>query len=112
MKIAIPTVNGVLCPHFGHCQEFALVNVDDEKKTIEDVTMVSPPNHEPGVLPQWLAQQGANLVISGGMGQRAIALFNQANIKVISGAAPQKPEEVVNAFLNDTLQTDNNLCDH
>ena len=34
MRIAVPTAYGKLCPHFGHCETFAIVDVDPEKKTI------------------------------------------------------------------------------
>ncbi len=59
MKIAIPTVDGVLCPHFGHCQQFAIVNVDPETKSIKSSEMLTPPPHEPGVLPAWLSDMAA-----------------------------------------------------
>lgn len=29
MKIAIPMAGGQLCMHFGHCEQFALVDVDE-----------------------------------------------------------------------------------
>ena len=112
MKIAIPTVNGVLCAHFGHCQQFAIVEVDPEAKTISSMEMLTPPPHEPGVLPKWLSEQGCNLIIAGGMGQRAVSLFVQNGVEVVVGAPNGKPEEVVVAYLNGTLQAGNNVCDH
>ena len=82
-KIAIPLENGQLCSHFGHCQQFALINVDNN--TIVSEELITPPPHEPGLLPGWLAQRGVTDIIAGGMGQRAISLFNEQNIKVKRG---------------------------
>lgn len=112
MKIAIPMANGMLCMHFGHCEQFALVEVDDANKTVTGTSYLTPPAHEPGVLPRWLHEQGANLIIAGGMGQRAQGLFSQNGIEVVVGAPSEKPEDVVSAYLAGTLETGQNVCDH
>jgi len=112
MKIAIPTANGKLCMHFGHCEQFALVEVDEAGKAIIGTDYLKPPPHEPGVLPRWLHEQGAEVIIAGGMGQRAQGLFSQNGIKVLVGAPPGTAEEIVSAFLNKTLQVGDNVCDH
>lgn len=111
MKVAIPTIDGVLSPHFGHSQEFTLVDVDLEKKEIKRVSREVPPPHEPGVLPRWLKELGCDIVIAGGMGQRAVAFFEQSGIQVITGAPVQKADEVVQAYLASRLATGGNLCD-
>lgn len=112
MKIAIPTANGKLCAHFGHCRQFAFVTVDPDNKTILKTEMLSPPPHEPGVLPKWVAENGGNLVIAGGMGQRAQQLFNQHEVEVLVGAPADSPENLAMAYLNDALHTGQNVCDH
>ena len=93
MKIAVPVANGKLCQHFGHCEQFALVQTAD--KEIKATEMVTPPPHEPGLLPRWLGEKEVNLVIAGGMGVRAQELFNAAGVEVITGAPAIAPEEVV-----------------
>jgi predicted Fe-Mo cluster-binding NifX family protein len=110
MKFAIPIADGKLTAHFGHCKEFAMVEVNDQKITRTE--MLDPPPHEPGVLPKWLKEQGTNVVIAGGMGQRAIELFQQAGIKVLVGAPVEEPENLVKSYLNQTLVTGGNVCDH
>jgi len=110
MRIAVPTAQGTLCPHFGHCEQFALVDVDDGK--IVKTEYQTPPAHEPGVLPAWLHQQGANVIICGGMGMRAQQLFAQNDIQVVYGAPSLSPEEVVRAHLDGSLVTGDNICDH
>jgi len=74
--------------------------------------MHTPPPHEPGVLPGWLHEQGANVVLTGGMGARAQDLFNQNDIKVITGAPMDSPESLVNLYLSESLETGDNICDH
>jgi Mrp family chromosome partitioning ATPase/predicted Fe-Mo cluster-binding NifX family protein len=107
---AVPTAQGSLCAHFGHCEQFAIIEVEDGK--IEKTTMQTPPPHEPGVLPQWLGQMGVNIVIAGGMGSRAQQLFAENGAKVITGAPMGTPESIVNQYLTDTLITGDNACDH
>ncbi|MBF0226272.1 MAG: NifB/NifX family molybdenum-iron cluster-binding protein [Desulfobacterales bacterium] len=108
MRFAIPLANGKLTAHFGHCQEFAIIDVENEK-IIGKETKVPPP-HEPGVLPKWLHDLGTNVVIAGGMGHRAIDLFNQAGIKVITGAPVEQPENLVISYVNKTLAVGENAC--
>jgi ATP-binding protein involved in chromosome partitioning len=112
MRIAIPVTDGKLSAHFGHCEEFAVVDVDEQTREIANVAKLLPPAHEPGVLPKWLSEQKTDVIIAGGMGQRAQQLFAQNNIKVVVGASDQPPEELVSAYLNNTLETGNNFCEH
>ena len=109
-RIAIPLEGGILCSHFGHCEQFAIVDAEDNKVINE--TLITPPPHEPGLLPAWLAEKGVTDVIAGGMGQRAIGLFNQNSINVFVGAPVKKPNELVTDLLNDKLQAGANFCDH
>lgn len=111
MKFAIPTYQGKLCAHFGHCEAFALIDTDSEGKVVNE-NYVTPPPHEPGLLPPWLAQQGVNCIIAGGMGSRAQQLFAQQGVRVVTGAQAESPREVVEQYLKGTLQTGANTCDH
>jgi len=98
--------------HFGHCEAFALVEVDTEAKRITGTQVIASPPHQPGMLPGWLAEKGADMVIAGGMGQRAQQLFAQQGIEVVVGAAGGTPEKVVESYLAGSLETGANLCDH
>lgn len=108
MKLAIPMANGKLAAHFGHCQMFALIDVENNE--ITNTEFLIPPPHEPGILPKWLSQQGTTIVIAGGMGHRAVDLFNQEGITVVTGAPSETPETLVKQYLNNTLATGDNLC--
>jgi ATP-binding protein involved in chromosome partitioning len=112
MRVAIPICEGVLTMHFGHCEKFALVEVDPDLKAIVGTTMVDSPPHQPGLLPRWLAERGVTLVIAGGMGGRAQQLFADAGVPVIVGAPSAVPEKVVMDYLAGSLVTGANVCDH
>jgi len=112
MKIAIPTMGGSLSPHFGHCEEFTLVTVDPATKQIIETESIPAPAHEPGLLPRWLHEKGADIIIAGGMGVRAQDLFAQNGVDVFVGAPVAAPSEIVNAYLDGTLEAGANSCDH
>ncbi|MBC8403025.1 MAG: NifB/NifX family molybdenum-iron cluster-binding protein [Candidatus Marinimicrobia bacterium] len=107
---AVPTENGKLCAHFGHCEKFTIVETENQKIVKEE--LLEPPVHQPGVYPQFLAQQGVSVIISGGMGQKAQQLFIQNNIEVCMGVSADSPIKLVEQYLNNQLQTGQNLCDH
>jgi predicted Fe-Mo cluster-binding NifX family protein len=112
MKIAVPVAGGVLCLHFGHCEQFMVVDVDDQSRAIRSSEALTPPAHEPGVLPRWLKEMGADVIIAGGMGGRAQGLFAQSGVRVVTGAPSATPEVVVQQYLDGSLVTGPNACDH
>jgi len=111
MRFAVPTYQGKLCAHFGHCEAFAIIDTDNNGNIIKEV-FENPPPHEPGVLPRWLSEKGVNCVIAGGMGSRAQQLFAQQGVKVVTGAQGEYPRDVVEQYLKGTLQIGANTCDH
>jgi Mrp family chromosome partitioning ATPase/predicted Fe-Mo cluster-binding NifX family protein len=111
VKFAVPTNEGKLCLHFGHCEAFALIDADAQGKVVSE-TYVTPPPHEPGLLPPWLAQQGVNCIIAGGMGSRAQQLFAEQGVRVVTGAQETDPRKAVETYLKGTLVTGANTCDH
>jgi len=86
--------------------------VDPERKVLIGREDLEPPPHEPGLLPPWIAAQGAEVIIAGGMGQRAQALFQQQGIRVIIGAPIEVPGVLADRFLSGTLVEGANPCDH
>jgi len=112
MFIAIPVCNGKLDLHFGHCKEFSIIKIDPKTQKILSRENVKAPPHEPGLLPSWLAKLHVNMVIAGGMGQRAKELFIKQDITVLVGAPQLSPEELVGKYLKGTLICGENCCDH
>ncbi|MCD4683673.1 MAG: NifB/NifX family molybdenum-iron cluster-binding protein [Bacteroidales bacterium] len=107
---AIPTIGKQLCTHFGHCQEFAIVETEDQK--INNIEYHTPPVHQPGTYPRFLADKGVSTIISGGMGMKAQEIFAQNNIEVFMGINSENPEKLVEQYLSDQLKSGENLCDH
>ncbi len=112
MRIAIPVSGGRLAQHFGHCEVFALIDVDPVTRQTTASTEVNAPEHQPGLLPPWLKERGVNLVIAGGMGSRAHSLFASVSIEVLSGAPSETAATLVRQYLDGTLVTGQNTCDH
>ena len=112
ITIAIPTAEGRLHGHFGGCREFTLVQADPEQRKIVSIRPVTPPPHAPGLVPRWLREQGANVIIAGGIGQRAIALFAQQGIAVRAGEPGATVEALATAYLNGQLVNEPAGCTH
>ncbi|MBW1839409.1 MAG: NifB/NifX family molybdenum-iron cluster-binding protein [Deltaproteobacteria bacterium] len=80
-------LDGQISQHFGRCPHYLLVDVEgDEIKKKDIVNNPYYENHVPGVVPQFISEQGANVMIAGGMGPRAIDLFGNLGIEVVTGA--------------------------
>ena len=110
MKIVIPSADEKLCGHFGHCEYFTFVEINPETKEIINIEKKVP---EEGISCQsasWIATQGANVVLAGGMGGRPMAIFAQNGVKVIAGCPELEIETVVNQFLNDSLALGEKSC--
>ena len=110
MRIAIPVVNQKLSAHFGHSEKFYFFDIEDNK--IIKIDILNPPPHAIGTIPRWVAEQKATDLIAGGIGQKAINIFNQNGINVHIGAQIQNPEQLVTDFINGNIQLNANLCDH
>ena len=110
-RIAIPVDdNGILDAHFGHCKFFSLMDIENDIIVLEE--KVVPPPHEPGLLPVWLAEKGVTDIIAGGMGQRAIEIFNQNGVNAFVGAPRLSAKEIADAHINNSLTLTGNYCDH
>lgn len=107
---AVPTINGKLCAHFGHCKQFAVIETENNK--ITNTEYFSPPAHQPGTYPRFLAEKGVSTIISGGLGMKAQEIFAQNNIEVFIGINTDSPVVLVEQYLANQLVNGNNLCDH
>lgn len=109
-KFAIPFTNEQLSNHFGKAEYFEII--DTENGSIISTTRIKAPLHEHGKLPTWIADKGVTHIISGGIGQKAMARLQELSIKLIYGVEPEDPEILVQKFLENKLQSGINLCDH
>jgi len=90
--------------HFGRCPFFVLVDVtEDQIVGFQVVDNPYYPNHQPGVIPQFINSRRANVMIAGGMGPRAVDFFTQYGIDVATGVQG-KVKDVVEAYLRGEVQ--------
>ncbi len=111
MIIAIPVSNGRLDAHFGHCEEFAFFEGESGGK-ICHLGNLTPPPHEPGVLPVWLAEQKASVVLAGGMGGMARRLLSEKGVDSVIGVPEEDAAKLAQRYLNGELRGGANACDH
>ena len=107
MKIAMPTDDGQVAAHFGHCSEFMLFDVADGK--VAATRIIANPGHRPGFLPRFLAEQEVTVLVAGGIGSSAVELFQEAGIEVCIGAQG-KAGEVVEQYLKGEIQSTGAAC--
>ncbi len=108
--VAFPTSDrATIDGHFGHTKEFAIYKV--KELDVIEVNYLTPPPHEPGVLPRFLGENGIDVIITGGMGQMAVNLFNQQQIDVILGANG-RIDVNLNEYLGGFLTSKGSSCDH
>ncbi len=107
MKVAISTDSGKVCGHFGRAPEFTFVTIEDNK--VIDKKVLPNPGHAVGTIPQFINEQGANYMIAGGMGSRAVQFFGQYGIEVIVGVQGEI-DEVIKKIINGTLEGAESLC--
>ena len=109
MKIAVSTENGNVSAHFGRCPLYTIAEVENGQ--IIRLEEIPNPGHEPGFLPGFLAQKGVDVIIAGGMGPRAQALFSQKSIQAITGVQGEV-KSVLAQFAGGQLQAGQDMCNH
>lgn len=93
MRIAISAddnngLDSIVSPHFGRCPYYMLVDMDgDEIRHLQAVENPYYGQHQPGQVPRFIRSQGADVMIAGGMGRRAIAAFQHYGIQTVTGAS-------------------------
>ena len=110
MKFAIPTLEGRLCAHFGSCQLFTFIEVDESSNTIISQETKTPSGQCHEYMSGWMVENKVNVVIAGGMGAPAQEMVKEQGIKVIAGAPTEEPEKLVLDYLNGNLKTVSNSC--
>jgi len=110
IRVALPTNDrNYVDAHFGHAKEFAIYDIVNNK--IENKLFIVSPPHAPGVIPQFLNQQGINTIITGGMGERAMNIFKENNVDVILGANGSI-DDVLKQYIKGFLESKGSACSH
>jgi len=111
--IAMPVdANNVLDAHFGHASGFAFFVVDTQKKIVVEKKTLTPPAHEPGVIPTWIAAQGTHTLLTGGLGESARKILVEKGVDVVVGVSSDNAEKIAKDYLNNTLNIAGNQCNH
>jgi predicted Fe-Mo cluster-binding NifX family protein len=93
MRIAISADNNdgldsIVSPHFGRCPYFVLVDLQGQE--VQAIAAIDNPyygSHQPGQVPAFISSHNVNVMLTGGMGGRAIMFFDQFGIQAVTGAA-------------------------
>ncbi len=93
MRIAISAdsddlLDSKIGAHFGRCPFFVLIDIEDRE--VKEISSIENPfysAHAPGQVPGFINSQGANVMLAGGMGRRAVEFFEQMGIEAVSGAS-------------------------
>ena len=107
MRVAISTDGDFVSAHFGRCPSFTLVDIENGKAVKTEV--IDNPGHQPGFIPQFLHNKGAECIICGGMGMRAIGFFQELGIQTIVGVSGTI-DEVIKKIEKGTLEGGESLC--
>ena len=107
MKVAISTDGEYVSAHFGRCPEFTIMNIVDGQAAEREI--IQNPGHEPGLIPEFLRKKGVNCIIAGGMGPRAVELFNSSGIERVLGVSG-KINDVICRMLDGSLEGGESLC--
>ncbi len=107
MKIAVASEGKMVTEHFGHCEGFAIFEAED--KLITGKQFVPNPGHKPGFLPVFLHEKGVEVIISGGMGEGAVDIFNEKGIEVITGASGDAEAAAI-SYLQGRLKSSGSVC--
>ena len=109
MKIALPSRNGIIDGHFGHCEYFTIITVDDGKITEEK--RLDPPQGcgcKSDIVPV-MAQMGVKVLLAGNMGMGAVNMLNSHGIEVVRGCAGT-PVDAAKKWLDGQLEDSGQGC--
>ena len=110
MKIAVTYEDGKIFPHFGHTQAFKLYDAEDGKVISSRVVPTDGCGH--GALAAFLREQGAEILICGGIGGGARMALDEAGIRLYGGASGDA-DAAVEALLRGALAYDPDAaCTH
>ena len=109
MKVVISCDGDKVSRHFGRCQRYLFLDINKNK--VEDRYEVKNPGHRPGFLPRFLKSKGVEVLITGGIGPRALKMFDSYGIKVLAPISG-KIEDAIDKFCKGELKEGAEPCEH
>jgi len=110
MRIVVPMRDGKFSEHFGQSRQAAVVDLDEAGERIESMEVIDLPPHGPGVLPAFLNEWAPDLMLAGGIGERAVIMFAEAGVRVHAGVEGEDPRAMVEAWVRGELPRRSNVC--
>ncbi|MEA4857963.1 MAG: NifB/NifX family molybdenum-iron cluster-binding protein [Solidesulfovibrio sp.] len=112
-KIAIPSRDGQVDEHFGHCGYFTVLTVDDGNRIVAEETFTPPAQCGcRSNLVETLVGLGVSALVAGNMGQGAADKLRRAGLTVVRGASGPV-RAAAEAFLDGKLtDTDAGCASH
>ena len=107
MKVVIATEGSIVSAHFGHCEGFAMYEIENE--LVKSKRFIANPGHKPGFLPVFLKDQNADVIIAGGMGQAASDFFVENGIEVFVGLEGEA-DLVAEQYAKGLLKSTGSVC--
>ena len=112
MKIALPTRENQIDSHFGHCEYYTIVEINEAKEVVSKETLAAPQGCGcKSNIAYTLAEMGVALMLAGNMGQGAVNVLSSQNIQVLRGCSGPV-DAVVQAWLQGGLTDNSVACDH
>ena len=113
MKIALPSNENQIDPHFGNCAYFTVFTANENKEIIAEEKII--PEAGCGCksnIVQTLSGMGVNVMLAGNMGEGAVSILNHHGIDVLRGCAGNV-KDVTEKWLSGNLQDSGETCsDH
>jgi len=112
MKIALPTRDGKIDDHFGHCDHYTIMTLDKDKNIIKKERMDSPEGCgcKSNIAPI-LADLGVRIMLAGNMGQGAVNVLANSKIQVVRGCSGDV-DEVAAKWLSGEIKDQLIVCNH
>jgi predicted Fe-Mo cluster-binding NifX family protein len=108
-RVAVAADGNGVSSHFGHCEKFTVYHI--RNKEIFHHEVILNPGHEPGKLPRLLTSCGVTHVIAGGMGMKAVQLFEDQGIHVLCGISGPV-DQVIGDFIENRIVAGESMCHH
>ena len=109
MKLAMPFENGKVNQHFGRSREFIVVDVEDGTIKARKIVSADQLQHNHEGLAGLMKSEHVDVVITGGIGAKALIALEESGLRVISGASGSIEETVV-SFVRGELDTGKASC--
>ena len=94
-------LDGEMSMHFGRCPSYLVALVEDDGNISSSEVVENPhfKKHTPGEVPRFINSLEVNVIIAGGMGPKAIDMFNDFGIEVVTGVGG-RVGNVLKAYLD------------